>query len=267
MRSTRRRSAAGGRWREGTLGFLLAAALLGCIDLSTDPDEIVAIEFPLLPAPAMVAGDTLRDTMGAVFPLVARLFDASGNEVAGTPVEFLSRDTTVTIVGGNLVVGDSAADGIARLIASAAGLQSIVRQLEVVPEAPDTLREQGAVDTLRINLLGTSQENTSGAIGVQVLDSTGTGVRKWLVSFTLTYQGAVVPPGDTTRVWLVNDAGLPSRVDTTDAQGVASRKVRYRVGTVVPPVDSAIVTAGASYRGAPLAGSPVQRVLPIRPKS
>jgi hypothetical protein len=245
----------------------LLLALAACIDLSTDPDEIVAIEFPLLPLPSVVAGDTLRDATGAVFPLVARLFDAEGNLVSGAPVEFLSRDTTVAIVGGNLVVGDSAADGIARLIASGAGLQSIVRQLEVVPLPPDSLKEQGVVDTLRISLLGTSIENTSGAIAARVADSTGAGVRAWIVTFTLTYQGAVVPPGDTTRVWLVNEAGHSSRQDTTDGQGVASRRVRYRVGTAVPPVDSAIVTAHASYRGTALEGSPIVRVLPIRPKS
>ena len=40
---------------------LLSLIAVACIDLSTDPDEIVAIEFGDLPWPSIVAGDTLRD--------------------------------------------------------------------------------------------------------------------------------------------------------------------------------------------------------------
>ena len=245
-------------------------SMAACIDWSVDVDEIVAIEFPEPPAPAVVAGDTLRDSTGAIAPLTATFFDGAGNVVPGTPVEFLTRDTTVRIVAGNLVVGVPKNDGTARLIASGSGIQSVVRQLQVIPYSPRSLVANGTIDTLRLNLLGTAEENTSGPIGSRVVDSTGTnGIRSWIVSFTLQYHGAIVPAGDTTTtpVWLVNDAGRPSQVDTTDAQGMASRRVRYRVGTSVPPVDSAIVIARAAYRGTPLAGSPVQRVLPIRPKS
>ena len=49
-------------------------ALIGCIDWTVDPDEIVAIEFPEPPAPAVVAGDTLRDSTGVVAPLTAIFF-------------------------------------------------------------------------------------------------------------------------------------------------------------------------------------------------
>jgi hypothetical protein len=249
------------------LCVLVLLSLSACIDWSVDPDEIVAIEFPEPPYPSVVAGDTLRDSTGAVAPLTATFFDGAGNPVPGTPVEFLTRDTTVRIVG-DLVVGTPKNDGTARLIASGAGIQSIVRQIQVVPYSPRSLLAQGTVDTLRLSLLGTLEENTSGPISARVADSSGTnGIRSWIVSFTLQYHGVVVPAGDTTAVWLVNDAGRPSQVDTTDTQGIAARRVRYRVGTTVPPVDSAIVIARASYRGAPLAGSPVQRVLPIRPKS
>ena len=249
---------------------ILAVALSACIDWNVDPNEIVAIEFPAPPLPAVVAGDTMRDATGHVAPLSANLIDASGALVTGQSVEFLSRDTTVKI-DGNILVAGARSDGVARLLATGAGIQSIVRQIEVVPR-PDSLVPQGAVDTLRLNLLGTVEDNTSTAIGAKVLTVTtapaGTKpVRSWIVNFQLEYHGSVVPAGDTTRIWLVNDAGRPSSADTTDTQGLASRRVRYRVGTTVPPADSVVVTAMASYRGTSLAGAPVRRLLPIRPKS
>ena len=80
--------------------WLAMAALLagaGCLDLSTDPDEIVAIEFNELPWPSIVAGDTLRDSTGAVATLGARLLDGDGDEVTG-PVEFLSQDGDVRVL-------------------------------------------------------------------------------------------------------------------------------------------------------------------------
>jgi len=67
------------------LGRLIAVlvAAAACIDLSTDPDEIVAIEFPELPWPSIVAGDTLRDASGAVVPLTVRLLGGDGDVVTG----------------------------------------------------------------------------------------------------------------------------------------------------------------------------------------
>ena len=56
------------------MGRVVAAIAVAtaCIDLSTDPDEIVAIEFQDFPWPSIVAGDTLRDASGAVVPLTVR---------------------------------------------------------------------------------------------------------------------------------------------------------------------------------------------------
>lgn len=240
-----------------------------CIDLSTDPDEIVAIEFGELPWPSVVAGDTLRDAAGVVAPLVARLFDAEGQLVTGGSVEFLARDTTVTIAGGNLVIGRATADGLARLLASGAGLQSIVRQLEVVPR-PDSLAAGGAVDTLRWVVPDAPITNTSGTIGVRVLSGSGTaarGVRSWIVRFRLEFRGEAIADGDTTRVFLVNESGRPSGTDTTDAQGAASRRLRVRTGPLIPTTqDSVIVFTEVRHRGSLLLGAPVRLALPIAPR-
>jgi hypothetical protein len=67
----------------GMAGLVPAA----CVDLSTDPDEIVAIEFVAPRWPSIVAGDTLRDATGAIVALEARLFGGDGDEVFGAPVD------------------------------------------------------------------------------------------------------------------------------------------------------------------------------------
>ncbi len=185
------------------------AAVGACITISTDPHEIISIEFVPLPWPAVVAGDTLRDQSGAVAPLSARLFEASGAEVTDAQVQFLSRDATVTIVDGNLVVAGSTT-GMARLLASGAGLQSVVRQIQVVPR-PDSLAAEGTIDTLRLVLPDSPQQNRSVDLKVKMLsvdaDNVATPVDSWIVSFALEFDGAPVAPGDTSRVYLTDEAG------------------------------------------------------------
>jgi hypothetical protein len=61
---------------------------------------------------------------------------------------------------------------------------------------------------------------------------------------------------------LVDPAGHPSAVDTTDASGQASRRIRVRPSAPVT-VDSFVVMASAEYHGVKLRGSPLRFVIPI----
>ncbi|NUQ11805.1 MAG: hypothetical protein HUU26_05665 [Gemmatimonadaceae bacterium] len=249
--------------------WLAMAALLagaGCLDLSTDPDEIVAIEFNELPWPSIVAGDTLRDSTGAVATLGARLLDGDGDEVTG-PVEFLSQDADVRVLADGRVVADDTASGTARLLASTAGLQSIVRQLEIVA-APDSADPDGTPTPLAWVAPDDPALNVSVPLGLRVLDTSGdtpAGVRGWIVTFDLQVDGQGSSRTDTTRAYLVNDAGRVSYADTTDASGRATRRLRLRVAPGFSPPDSAVILVRASYRGVSLTGAPVRWVLPIRP--
>jgi hypothetical protein len=87
------------------------------------------------------------------------------------------------------------------------------------------------------------------------------------VNFRLRYKGNDVAPTDTTLAFLTNESGRVSAVDTTDAGGTASRKIRFKViPGQVPSLDSLIVTAEAQYKGAPLPGAPVRMVVRVKPK-
>jgi len=88
-------------------------------------------------------------------------------------------------------------------------------------------------------------------------------VASWIVSFAIVSQHK---PG---LVELVNDAGKPSSVDTTDASGIAGRKIQLHPVNLdsANQVDSVIVNATAKFRGVPVSGSPVRLVLVFKPGS
>jgi hypothetical protein len=237
---------------------------VGCIDLSTDPDEIVAIEFSELPWPSIVAGDTLRDESGRPAALVARLFDGEGDPVDG-PVEFLVGDPSLRVVNGNQLVAEPTATGSVGIIASTAGLQSIATLIDVVAR-PDSIAPEGTLTPLEWVVPDDPALNTSVPVVVKVLSNTTatpTPVRSWIVRFQLEAGGRVIPENDTTQIWLAAENGRPSYVDTTDASGTASRRVRLRVAPGLTPPDSAVITVRASWKGAPLLRSPLVLVLPL----
>jgi hypothetical protein len=64
----------------------------------------------------------------------------------------------------------------------------------------------------------------------------------------------------------VNDAGARSSVDTTDASGVARRRIRLDVTRLTNLTDSVIVQATVKYRGVNVRGSPARLVLKVKPK-
>ncbi|HEX6943065.1 MAG TPA: hypothetical protein VF128_09045 [Gemmatimonadaceae bacterium] len=239
--------------------FVVAAA---CIDLSTDPDEIVAIEFQELPWPSIVAGDTLRDATGAVAPLTVRLLGGDGDEITG-PVEFLTQQSSIHVTAGGLLVADDTATGVAGIIASTTGIQSVVRQIDIVA-APDSMAANGAVTTLAWVVPDDPAINTSQPLSVRVLSAPNAGVPSWIVTFQLEAGGRQIAESDTTQIYLVGENGKPSYADTTDQTGGASRRVRLKVAPGLIPPDSAVVTVRASYKGVPLIGSPVRLVLPLR---
>jgi hypothetical protein len=247
-------------WSGVITATLVAVA---CIDLSVDPDEIVAIELGEFAWPSIVAGDTLRDATGAIAPLVARLFDGEGDVVTGS-VEFLVERPGLRVVAGDRLVADDTASGTVGIIASTEGVQSVVRQIEIVT-APRALVADGVITPLRWVVPDNPASNTSQPLGARVIAGPDTGVRSWIVTFQLEAGGRIIPQTDTTQIFLVGDTGRPSYVDTTDAGGRASRRVRLRIAAGLVAPDSAVVTIRASYKGQPLNGSPVRLVLPISP--
>ena|SRR5687767_2270374 len=120
-------------------GLSLAACLAGvaCGDIETAPGVPASLEFNGLPFPAIVAGDTLRDTSGVAAPLRARVFNFDNDEILDAPVRYASLDSRIVVdsVTGVVVAGP-VSDTAARVIALIGALQSAPLPLSVVPR-PD----------------------------------------------------------------------------------------------------------------------------------
>jgi hypothetical protein len=246
-------------WLPAGVGLLLSATA-ACSKVPTDADEVLSIEVGALPFPSVVVGDTLRDTSGVAAPLAPTAFNFQGNPVTAPSFRFraVDRGLSVDSVRG-LVFGDSVRDTPARVMVSVGNLQAFIPI--IVTRRPDTVVATQARDTLLYSLTDTTK-NRSAPLSVVVrhsLTATDSTVNGWLVTFS------IVSPVDTAFVRLVDDRGVSSRADTTDASGTASRQIRMDVTRIRSVNDSVVVLATAKYRGAQVRGSPVRIVMELRP--
>ncbi|MGI9075971.1 MAG: hypothetical protein ACR2G6_01410 [Gemmatimonadaceae bacterium] len=247
----------------------LGAAMLSCSEFGTDADAAVAIEIDPIELPAIVVGDSLRDATGQVISLSARAFNSSNDVISSAPIRFYVLDTgivTLDSITGRIF---GRRPGQATVIASIGGLQSERITIRVTLR-PDTLF---GLDSLRrsmpFSLLGaTNSGDLRVFLGHDSLTTTGAdtslAVPNYLVQFRIAAPtGDSASVSDTTRVVLTNEADRPSVVDTTDAQGIAARRLRLSAAVNVVP-DSVVVEATATRPdNSPVPGSPVQFIVRI----
>ena len=254
------------------LASLVAAAATvaaSCTDVSAPADHVAALTFGRLPAPAVVAGDTLRDSLGAVAPLRAVAFNSAGDEIPDAAIQFIALDTGVTIGPGGTLFANRTS-GSVRILASSGSLQIAGTPL-LVTRRPDSVAVSGPTsDTVAYVVPDVATANTSKSLSVKVTtrDTTG-GIlvsQSWIVRYQAFFRGNAIAPGDTSIVFLV-DGSKKSTTDTTDAGGIASRSVRVRpIGITQSATDSVIVIATVNYRGSPVRGSPLRFVVQLRPQ-
>jgi len=242
------------------LGALVIAAA-ACADVSVAPGHAAAVALDSVMAPSVVAGDSLRDTLGIARPMYGTAYDGSGHIITGFPLRFRALDSGIVIDSTTgYIVGDTARSTPIRLLIDAVGLQTPIVQLYVVPR-PDTLSAVTGDTSITYSVTDTSAVFSP---ELQVLlqhDSAGTlsPVQAYVVSYAITY------PADTTVAQLVNRSGRTSFVDTTGSNGVAGRSIRIRPLHLSATTDSVVVLASAKYRGALVAGSPIRLVLHVAP--
>jgi len=256
-------------------GITVLGATIGCTDVGTSPTVAVALAFDTLPSPSVVYGDTLRDINGVAAPLTGHAYNADGNEIPNAPIEYLVEDGGTAVIDRTcpcylVATNDPAKTTIVIRAQIGRGIPSLTtRRLEIVP-SPDTVdRGQGVLrsrqDTLKYK--GTDgNAQLSGALALRVLDRPDStkpdsglrGVRSYLVRFQ------VISPAGADSL-LVNDQGLPSTVDTTGLDGVASRKIRLRAAPggnlSIGVPDSVIVEATARNRAGVLPGAPLRFIV------
>jgi hypothetical protein len=243
---------------------LVTVGAFACGDVSGSSTSVLSIQFDSLRAPSVVVGDTLRDTTGAVIVPVVHAFNFRGDEIIPAPVWFQSPDSGISVDSlTGIVVADSLRSTSARIVATVGSLQAI--QKVDVTLRPDLIAAVTGLDSLSYSLLD-STLNVSPPLAVKLTHGVAPNdsvVKSYIVSF------AIVSQSNPQLGQLVNDAGKPSVVDTTDASGIAGRAIRLHplFLTSAAAVDSIIVNATAKYRGAEVSGSPVRLVLKVKPRS
>jgi hypothetical protein len=244
------------------IAAISTAAAVACTDISGSSTSVLSLQFDTLTSPSVVVGDTLRDTTGAVIRPVVHAFNFKGDEILPTPVYFLSPDSGVTVDSATgIVVGDSLRSTPARIVANVGTLQAIQRVNLTL--RPDAIVAVNGFDSLLYSITDTTVD-LSPALTVMLTHSPAdSAVPFYIVSF------AIVSQPDKNPGELVNDGGIASFVDTTDATGIAGRKIRLHPVNLnsVTQVDSIVVNASAKYRGVPVPGSPVRLVLLFKPGS
>ena len=249
---------------------LAACVMLGaaCSDLTSVPGGPQSLAIDSLPFTAVVVGDTLRDTLGVVRPLSARVYDGANRLIVGAPVRFLTLDTGVVLdsVSGRLI-GVRRRTGV-RLLASVSGLQTTPKTIGVA-NRPDTASNPDSVARLVYVTVPRTDPANSVSLRVKVgsqplLPGTASAdsvVEGWLVRFAVVR--SPVNAVDTTQL-TGGVANSPWAV--TDASGIATKVLR-----VVPTLgsrvrDTASVQASITYKGLHVKGSPVTIVIPLAPK-
>src|SRR5581483_3755174 len=181
------------------------------------PTHVAALQFDALPSPAVVAGDTLRDSLGLAAPLGAIAFNGSGAPIPDAAIQYIALDTGVTIGPGALLVAQLRS-GSVRLLASAGGIETRPITL-LIARRPDSVAFAGpARDTVDYVLPDNPAINSSAELAARVVtfDTAGgvTRTQGWRVSYQAIFRGATVAPDDTSAVFLLGTGTKRSQVDT-----------------------------------------------------
>lgn len=251
----------------------LFAAGLACSEIGTDPAVPVAIEIDPPTAPAIALGEMSRDTTGAISGINARALNSSNDVIADAPLRFvaLRNDSAVIAVDSITGVVTALRVGDADVVARVNGLQSIRLTVRVVV-GPDTVFPGTAlVDSVLYGLADDTARTLRVTVARRATVSgrdTLLGVPFWRVRYTIVQPPDLGANTDTTRVYIANESNRVSRVDTTDASGVASRRIRFPLAVVSDTARRTFVTEVVVLRpdGTALPGAPLLFTTVIRPR-
>ena len=240
------------------------AAVVACSDYKTGPNTPVALSFDALPFPAIVIGDSLRDSTGAVAPLRASAYNADGDRIADAPIRWfvVTRDTLARPTADTLALAVDSVTGLAfaprpadsilyarrrslsvTVLPQVSGLPGPQRQVPLTLRphllvGPDSQPVEASLSCLDTTFLGRSTTVTarvghdSSADSLSPTPATASlPVRSWPVRFTLVHHGVVV--ADSSRALrLLTEVGRRASTDTTDESGSVSRLVWFNADSV-----------------------------------
>jgi hypothetical protein len=204
-------------------------------------------------------------------PLSVLAYDGNGARVSGVHTQFFITDTgrvahidTTT----NFLFGDNS--GTIHIIGQIGALQTPVATIPVTFRPAAISAGLTKIDTLRAPLGADSTAAASVVLPVVVQSANDSASQGIIVHFAL-LRAPATAAGKPPAAILFDNSGNASVVDTTNGSGSTTRRLVVRSAFLLDTAllaghkaVSAIVVASASYRGAPLSGSPLTLVVPIK---
>lgn len=233
-------------WRRlaGMTGLVVTGA---CIDITVDGDAIGSLEFVPPAYPSIDAGDELRDTLGQITSLKARVFRANGDPDTTAEVTFtLLRSTGARVDGNRLIAdtlrGDTASRTIT-LFAATGGLQSQSKTLTIVRSPTLFVVDGDSNVSINYRLFPAANDNGSDLkTSLRFAQALNAAVPGYITRFRILRGTTRLPTTDTTQSYfLLDGSGRPSDLDTTAAAGDASRRLVFRRRAGQPDRDSSVV--------------------------
>ena len=257
--------------RRTTTILLVALATLAaaCLDMSA-PKGPASISLLQLPSGYVVRGDVMRDSAGAAAKLAVLAYDGDGKLIEDAGAQFFITDSNPAahFDASGVLVGDRL--GSVRVIGQIGNLQTPSTQIPITL-APTTISRGQGTDTIRAPL-GSDSASSIGSTPLSVVvHAVGdTAVQGVVVHYTITrtLESSAKEPA----VYVGDNNNKPLSTDTTDGSGsarkdkliVLTRRLADQALVSGQKVDSVIVEATATYKGAQLAGSPLRIVVPVR---
>jgi hypothetical protein len=211
-----------------------------------------AISRLILPAPGLVAGDTLRDSLGVAAPLDVIAYGIDNQPLDPQPEHsFVVLDTGARLVDGRFLVGEDVGTTV-RVVGTVGSLQTQPASVKVT-FAPDTIVPADSIEQAVSYSIppDTAAQATLNVIVRNRPEDTGIEAR------IVHYDIVQAPPSiDQVPAFVLLNGNAASTRDTTESTGRASRVGRLRLaalGEITPGrLDTVIVNATTAYRGVSL---------------
>ena len=239
------------RWMLACAAMGVALWAGGCREVPAPEGGVHAISPLILASPGLVAGDTLRDSLGVAAPLDVIAFGLDNEPLDPQPERiFVVLDTTAILVGGRFLVGVDAGT-TARVVGEVGSLQTQPASVKVTLQ-PDTIVAADSAEHLVVYSLSPPPDTVAQTtLNVNVRNrAADAGVEAVIVHFSIDKAPASID--ETPSVVLLNGTVISTR-DTTESNGRASRVARLRLAALSQhQTDTVLVSATTSYRGVSL---------------
>jgi len=236
-------------FRKVAWAVLAAAAwwLVSCREIPAPADGVQSISALTLPSPGLVAGDTMRDSLGLATALNLIAYNVGGLPLDPQPVPtFVVIDTGAHLAGGRYLVGDTPGTTV-RVVGTVSSLQTNPVPF-LVTLLPDTLQAADSILHHVSYVLPDTAALTTLNLSVLHRGTTDSGVGAVIVRYAI--DKAPPSTNGTPTVVLLNGNVASSR-DTSESNGRASRSARLRLLALTLFVsDTVLISATSSHRGA-----------------